>query len=209
MEGIAIVCKSQFSFEDMPSPERLKSPDKNLQSFPWSAPGKERNLNESWEPPQGRTFLHICSAAELSLSSSRSSFRGPGVCGSLGDLNQAVGSSSGRAACCKSLASASELTCSCVNATELGRVAPFFCITVMEVRIWPKYLLQAAIQFSLPIKREISPHRTIDPKLSQNSLLQVRPCVCPEELMVMKKVTWGGCLEKEKGLSVVQHFGNS
>lgn len=34
VEGIAIVCKSQVSFEDMLSPERLKSPDKNLQSFP-------------------------------------------------------------------------------------------------------------------------------------------------------------------------------
>lgn len=160
MEGIAIVCKSQFSFEDKLSPERLKSHDKNLQSFPWSTPERERNLNESWKPPQGPTFLHICSVAELSLSSSHSFFSGQG---------SLLQPSKSKLGFCKLFRENSFLQVFSISlwshlllyeCQRAWQNCSIFCIAVIEVRIWPKYLLQAAIQFSLLLKREMSPDRT-------------------------------------------------
>lgn len=82
----------------------------------------------------------------------------------------------------------------------------FFCITVSELRIWPKCFLQAVIQFSL-LLREKCPLRepNKNPKLS---LSQVRQCICTDELMIMKKITLCGWVRKQK-MSACTHFCNS
>lgn len=118
---------------------------------------KERNLNESWKPPRGPTFLHICSVAELSLSSPRSLFSGPG------SLLQPSKSQLGF---CKLFGESSSLQGVSISlwshlllykCHRAWQNCSIFCITVIEVRIWPKYLLEAAIPFSPLLKREKSP----------------------------------------------------
>lgn len=138
------------------------------------------------ETPQGAACLH---AARLSLPLP-SLLPGQGILlqPSRSELRFCKASGEKRSAL------ASGLTCSCTNATELGRTA-----LSTEVRIWPKYLLEAAIQLSLLLKREASPERTRqNPDAAVEAPCPGRQCLCTDELVVMEQVTVCGWLEKQK-----------